>query len=257
MEDNLDVTANIDMDLIGEFFKEMERQGPGDNNETQRALQFIPSLSENSFILDIGCGTGMQTMVLAKHTPSQILATDLIPGMINHLEEKVEKEQLGNRVKCMVASMDCLPLEDESFDVIWAEGSIFIIGFEKGMKEWRKFLKPGGYIAVTEACWFTNSRPKEIENYWKSMYPGIDTVDATIRVMEEAGYKAVAHFMLPELCWTDNYYVSMSKRIKEYEELSISNEAVKTLLDCLKTEIDMYEKYKAYYGYVFFIGQKL
>lgn len=45
MENNLDVTANFDMDLMGEFFKEMERQGPGDNNETLRALQFIPSLS--------------------------------------------------------------------------------------------------------------------------------------------------------------------------------------------------------------------
>lgn len=116
MENNLDVTANFDMDLMGEFFKEMERQGPGDNNETLRALQFIPSLSENSFILDIGCGTGMQTMVLARHTPCQILATDLIPGMINHLDEKVEKEQLGNRVKCIKLITGMRFLSDKSYD---------------------------------------------------------------------------------------------------------------------------------------------
>ncbi|MEZ5335151.1 MAG: hypothetical protein R2741_07905 [Methanolobus sp.] len=37
----------------------------------------------------------------------------------------------------------------QEFDVIWAEGSIFILGLEKGISYWKQFLKDGGYMALT------------------------------------------------------------------------------------------------------------
>lgn len=62
--------------------------------------------------------------------------------------------------------MDNLPFQDEELDLIWSEGAIYNIGFERGMYEWNRFLKKNGFIAVTEASWFTPERPAEIEDFW-------------------------------------------------------------------------------------------
>ena len=62
---------------------------------------------------------------------------------------------LQERVKGIVGSMDALPFEEEELDLIWSEGAIYNIGFERGLNEWRKYLKTGGYVAVSESSWFT------------------------------------------------------------------------------------------------------
>ena len=45
-------------------------------------------------------------------------------------------------------------------DLIWSEGAVYTIGFERGINEWYKFLKHGGYIAISEASWFAKNRPR-------------------------------------------------------------------------------------------------
>lgn len=52
-----------------------------------------------------------------------------------------------------------------------------------------------GFIAVTEASWFTPERPAEIEDFWLANYPEIDTIPTKIAQMEKAGYTLTAHFI--------------------------------------------------------------
>jgi Methylase involved in ubiquinone/menaquinone biosynthesis len=99
-----------------------------------------------------------------------------------------------------------MPFREDELDVIWSEGAIYNIGYQKGLTEWRRYLKQGGYIAVSEATWFTNERPAEINDYWMDAYPEIDTVANKILQMQKAGYSFVSAFVLPENCWTDHYY---------------------------------------------------
>ena len=89
--------------------------------------------------------------------------------------------------------MDALPFQEEELDLIWSEGAIYNIGFERGMNEWNKFLKKNGFIAVTEASWFTPERPSEIDDFWMANYPEIDTIPRKIAQMEKAGYIPTAH----------------------------------------------------------------
>ena len=86
-----------------------------------------------------------------------------------------------------VGSMDDLPFAEEELDLIWSEGAIDNIGFARGIDEWRKFLKPGGFLAVSEASWFTRERPEEIDRYWHDAYPEIDLVSTKVGQMEQAG----------------------------------------------------------------------
>lgn len=244
------------LDLIIDFHKDMERQGPGSAQETERALSYIPNLNRESKIIDIGCGAGAQTMVLAEKTAAQILAVDLLPGFLAKLNEKIRRQNLDNRVRTETVSMLDLPYPDHEFDLIWAEGSIYHMGFAKGLREWQRILRPGGYMAVSEISWLTASRPPELEEYWRKAYAEIDTIANKIGVIEACGCIPVAHFILPESCWVENYYQPILARSEAFLEKHAGNEEVKEFIEDGKKEAAVYERYKDYYSYVFYILKK-
>lgn len=131
-----------------EYFSTVERQGPGSPEITLKALSFIDNLTDESRIADIGCGTGGQTMILAGHAPGQIVAIDIFPEFIRIFNRNAERLNLQDRVKGIIGSMDELPFQKEELDLIWSEGAIYNIGFQRGLNEWREFLKTGGDAVV-------------------------------------------------------------------------------------------------------------
>ncbi len=247
-----------EIDLLIDFHKDAERQGPGSEAVTRKALEFIELEADNALqILDIGCGTGGQTMTIAQRTNSQITAVDLFPAFLEKLEEKARQLGLSHKMTTLNQSMDSLAFDNETFDVIWSEGAIYIYGFEKGVTAWRKFIKPGGYLAVSEISWLTNLRPKAIEQYWAEEYAEIDTVSNKTKVLEENGYSPVAHFILPEYCWIDNYYQPMERRFEDFLKKHNYSEEVEKMIEANREEIAMYLKYKEYYSYGFYIAKKI
>lgn len=247
----------FDFNLICEYFAAIERQGPGSPEVTIKALSFVDNLTSDSRIADIGCGTGGQTMVLAQHAPGNITGIDLFPRFIDLFNANAGKLSLNHRVKGMVGSMDNLPFGNEELDLIWSEGAIYNIGFERGLSEWRKFLKTGGYIAVSEASWFTTERPAEIEAFWNDAYPQIDTIPNKVAQMQNAGYIPVATFILPENCWTEHFYEPQVAAESAFLKKYAGNKTAEEFIANERHEMQLYYKYKAFYGYVFYIGKKL
>lgn len=152
--------------------------------------------------------------------------------------------------------MDKLPFAEEELDLIWSEGAIYNIGFERGLNEWRKFLKPGGYLAVSESSWFTAERPEEIHRFWMDMYPEIDTIPNKIAQIQRAGYVPVASFILPENCWTEHYYAPQVPVKEMFLHQYPGNEAAAELVASLRHEEELYRRYKEFYGYVFYIAKR-
>ena len=250
------IINTFDFNLINEFFTALERQGPGSPEETIRALSFI-DLPDKAKIADFGCGTGSQTMVLAQNTEASITALDLYAGSIDQLNATAAKLGLQHRVKGIIGSMDNLPFQHEEFDLIWSEGAIANIGFEKGLNYWKGFLKQNGYIAVTYESWFTDERPAEIEKWWMDAVPEIDTIGHNVSIMQKAGYIPVAAFTLPESCWIDNYFLPQQARQAEFLKKHAGNKMAEDMIAFMKREAALYLKYKQYYGYVFYIGKKI
>ena len=178
---------DFDVNTIVEYFSTIDRQGPGSPEVTLKALSFIDNLTAKSHIADLECGTGGQTMVLASQIKDKITGVDLFPKFVDLFNENAVNLKLQNRVNCIVGSMDNLQFNEEELDLIWSEGSIYNIGFEKGLAEWRKYLKKGAFVAVSEASWFTEERPHEIEEFWMDAYPGIDTISNKVAIMQKAG----------------------------------------------------------------------
>lgn len=226
------------------------RQGPGGYAETQTAISLAGINRDAPLkIADIGCGTGASTMLLARLPNAKITAVDFLQDFLDVLKARARMEGVEEKITPLCASMEELPFEDEEFDVIWSEGAIYNIGFQKGVADWRRYLKPGGVLVASEITWLTNSRPSELQSHWHNEYPEIDTASAKIKVLEESGYTPVGYFVLPEYCWLDNYYEPMRSSFGSFLSRHGHSEEARAIVEAERHEIELYEKYRAHYGY--------
>ena len=222
MSENL--LSEIDLDYFRERFIKY----------TRKAFQMLPKLEKPS-ILDIGSGSGLLTLELARLSEGEIIGIDINQSELDKLNRKIEEEGLLGRVKTVKGSLFEIDFPDESFDIIWAEGSIWIIGFKKGLKEWRRLLKPNGFLVVHDE---------------------IKTISIKLKKLPNWGYKLKDHFSLLENVWWTEYYQPLEIRIKElYMKYKNNSEALK-ILRKHQNEIDMVKRNPAEHNSAFYIMQK-
>ena len=188
--------------------------------------------------------------------PGRITGLDFFPGFIDRFNADARRLHLADRVKGVVGSMDALPFRAGELDLIWSEGAIYNIGFERGLNEWREYLKPGGYLAVSESVWFTDERPTEIHDFWVDAYPEIDTIPNKVAQIHRAGYLPVAAFVLPETCWMEHYFAPLAKARELFAAKYPGDSTAEGLMAFQRYEEELYRKYNEFYGYVFFIARK-
>lgn len=244
-------------DILIETHAGLTRQGPGSPETAHRALSFVDNLNSVSKVADLGCGTGGQTIFLAQNIPGTVVGVDLIPGFIDILNEHADKLKLQERVTGIVGDITKISFDKEDFDLIWSEGVIDGIWFEKGLSHWNGFLKKGGHVVVTCPSLLTDECPVEVKKFWTDAGSGLATVGNNISVMQKLGFGFVAAFALPEECWTDNYYIPREAAEKAFMEKYAGNKTVEDYIKKSKYEMDLYSKYNQHYGYVFYIGKKI
>lgn len=245
----------MNWDIFFEIHKDLPRQGSGRDEYTQKAFEMIPKINQPN-ILDIGCGPGLQTIKLAKLSDGKITAIDIHQPYLDQLKNHVIREKISDRINILNKSMINMDFSEEEFDIIWAEGSIFIIGFEKGVIEWKKFIKQGGFLAIHEMTWLRENPPKEISDFWERVYPQISTIDNNLEIIRKCGYKIIGHFPLPENAWWELYYNPLEKRLKMLEKKYKNNPEALEMIRGEYEEIDLFRKYNKWYGSVFYVMQK-
>mgnify|MGYP000356443659 CR=1 FL=1 len=245
------------LNLIIDLHRDADRQGPGGDGETGRAIDLAGLAGAGDLnIADIGCGTGAASFALARELDCTITAIDFLPEFLQELDMRAEQHGLGDRVTTLQASMDALPLAENRLDAIWSEGAIYNMGFAEGVAAWRRFLKPSGILAVSELTWLTGERPREIEDHWHLHYPEVDTASAKMAVLEQAGYAPLGYFPLPVHCWLDNYYRPMQERFDAFLSRHGHSDAAKAVVSAEQHEIALFEKYASFVGYGYYIARK-
>lgn len=150
-----------ELTLLADLHKAGLRQGPGSPDVTRRAMVLAGLDGSRPLeIADIGCGTGGASLELARMLDARITAVDFLPSFLDVLRQRAQAQGLGERIMTLEASMDALPFTDASFDVIWSEGAVYNMGFEAGIAAWKRFLKPGGKLVLSEITWTTAARPQ-------------------------------------------------------------------------------------------------
>ena len=246
-----------------EVFLPLKRQGPGSEIETLMALGLTGlDTSKEVQVLDIGSGTGVQTLTLAKALKGTIHAVDLIPEFLDELEKRSGGEDLSATIHTHPCSMDALPFSTNQFDLIWSEGALYNMGFEAAIVYLTPFLKHGGALAVSELSWFTSNRPNALDEHWAKEYPEVGLVSEKSTILEAHGYAIKGYFPLAESSWTEQYYAPLLQRCDELENQMVHSgqeidPITQHILRETRAEAELYHTYSQYFGYGFYIAQKV
>ncbi len=231
------------------LFNALELWGPNSKEDTTRAFELVNYSPES--ILEIGCGKGHSTMTLAALSDAQIVAIDNEPSVLQRLDEKIRARDLNNRVSTQCISMTELNFNDKSFDLIWAEASIYIMGVENALSAFKPLLKENGFFVFSDLVWLTDSPSDAPSQFWQREYPDMQRVETRLEQIDKAGYQNIASFEISQGAWKA-YYEPLQNRLDELEADMNGSQA---LLD-IQEEVNLYKTYLGEFGYQFFIAQK-
>lgn len=201
---------------------------------TRKAFGMIPRL-EKPAIIDIGCGSGIVTVELALLSNGKVIGVDIDQTALEHLKRRVEKAGLKDRVETVNCSMHDLKFAADSFDIVWSEGAIFVIGFERGLRQWRRFIRPGGFLVV---------HARKIE------------INERSRMIPELNYRLTGRFLVPKEAWANEYYGPLEKRLDSVRQRYKDSASTLTFLSTVQQEIEEFKQNPEYHGSVFYVCQK-
>ncbi|WP_455780049.1 class I SAM-dependent methyltransferase [Desulfovibrio piger] len=246
-----------ELTLLADLHRAGLRQGPGSPDVTRRAMVLAGLDGSRPLeIADIGCGTGAASLELARMLDARITAVDFLPSFLDVLRQRAQAQGLG-RIITLEASMDALPFTDASFDVIWSEGAVYNMGFEAGIAAWKRFLKPGGKLVLSEITWTTAARPQTITDYWTAQYPEIDTASAKLAVLERHGYRPEGYFLLPFCCWQEHYYGPLRERFPAFLDRHGHSPQAAAIVAAEEEEMALYQRYGQFYSYGMYVAAKV
>lgn len=247
----------MDMEALFILHKDLPREGPGSDEATREAIRRLPQLPSRPRILDLGCGPGKQTLVLARHFQTPIIAVDFHAPYLDQLSASAGAEGLANLVDKRHGRMEELEEQPGSVDLIWIEGAIYIVGFAKGLRLWRPLLRDHGLLVASEATWLTDDPPAEARAFWNEASPAMMAVEGNLKTAAECGYEALDHFTLPQSAWWDEYYTPLEKRARRLRHQADTDPALTRVIEETKREIAICERYGDTVGYVFYLMRKV
>lgn len=238
-------------------FHGIPRQGPGTPECTARAWRMIaPALPVRPRVMDIGCGSGGAALVLAGLGDVNVTALDIDQELLRQLVSNARMQGVEERITPMECSMSDIPDAGGGYDVVWSEGAAFIMGVENALRDWRRLLRPKGFLVLTELVWFDADPHPEVLAYMNEVYPPMRSREGMMHMAAAEGYTLEGTFDVPDEGWTANYYDPMDERLDALETQYQNVPEAVQMFATLRKEVEMYRKYGGAYGYTFFVLRK-
>jgi SAM-dependent methyltransferase len=240
-------------DPVGLLFGGLEKLGPGDNAHTLNVLRLLPK-QEFRVVVDAGCGTGRQTMALAKELGTVVHAVDSYEPFLNDLARRAKEAAVEHLVQPHCMDMKDIPRVFQNIGLLWSEGAAYNIGFANALATWAPALTPDGLAVISELSWLKEDAPAAVTEFFRVAYPDMCSVPHNLAVAQRAGYKSLTTYTLPREAWVDGYYDVLAPRAKallDHPDASVRDFAVETV-----REIEVFQCSGDSYGYVFYVLQR-
>lgn len=235
-----------------ELYRAIRTDSPKRLAYTRKAFETLPRL-EKPRILDMGCGEGGPTAELGRLSRGVVVGIDVSLGALKRLSQKTGDPALSARIHAVGASMLGPPFRRAAFDIVWAEGSAHVIGFEQALQGWRCLIRAGGYLVIHEMTWLREDPPREIAQHWKRVYPGIRTTSQYLRDISNLHYALIDHFELPDDFWWVDFYEPLERNIRRLRQKYGQDETAGRMLDEEQGAVDLYKRFSSFYGSAFFV----
>ncbi len=243
----------MSLDALFLIHTDLPREAPGSDDATREALRRLGSLSPSPRVIDLGCGPGRQTLVLARELGVPVTAVDLHAPFLASLERSAAAQGLGHLVRTRQADFGALEDAPGTYDLLWSEGAIYNLGWTEGLRRWRPLLRSGGFLAATEATWLAEDRPSEALAFWREAYPSMGTVESNSAAAHAAGYDVLDSFVLPASAWWEEYYRPLQARLESLRPRARAEPDLASAIAETEREISLYARHGASYGYVFYL----
>lgn len=243
-------------EIFFEVFEPLPRQGPGSRACAVKALELCGALPPSPAVLDLGCGAGGQTLLLAELIPAgSLTAIDSHSPNIERLQQTVNERALAHRILPLVGDIGRPCLAPAGFELIWSEGALYNVGIANALRLYDEILRPGGTFAFTEAVWLERDPPAEAQASFAD-YPGMGRVPDVLATIEASSFSLVGHFLLPDEAWWDDFYTPMEQRLEELRGIYIADAEALSALEQIAQEPEMHRRCSSSYGYEFFVVRK-
>jgi SAM-dependent methyltransferase len=243
-------------EIFFEVYESLPRQGPGNRTCAARAVGLCRELPEFPAIIDLGCGVGGQTLQLAELTSGSIVAIDSHAPSIERLQMAIAERGLSQRVSAIVGDMARPEQPLGGFDLVWSEGALYSIGLRNALHVCHGLLRPGGYLAFTDAVWRKENPPPIVKSSFDLDYPTMGWLDDDVAAIQDCGFELVGHFTLPDEAWWGDFYTPMEVRIAELRGKYANDVEASAILDQLAEEPEMHRRYSDFYAYEFFVAHR-
>ncbi|ARE73621.1 transferase [Streptomyces sp. Sge12] len=256
-DDSCDESGGVD-DFTHAFFAlhhGLPRQAPGSDASTRRLLSLCGPLPERPRVLDLGCGPGRSALLLAAEAGAggaEVTAVDLHAPFLEELRAAAAARGLGDRVRTALADMGSLTgedFEDGCFDLVWAEGSAYILGFDAALARWKRLLAPGGTLVLTECQWTVPEPSAGARAFWDPHY-ALRTTAGNLAAAQAAGYRVLGVHHLPDADWAE-YYGPLSERVRTLS--GAESPAMAAALAATREELDVRARHGHEYGYTGYV----
>jgi cyclopropane fatty-acyl-phospholipid synthase-like methyltransferase len=242
-------------DFFYEIFSDMPRLAPGSDSLTKLALSKI-EVKDSNLVLDLGCGIGSQSLILAESIPGKIICLDNYEPFLDKIKNSSTQNSAAAQIETSLQDMNDISFENEFFDLIWAEGSLYVLGIGKGLQKLYSLLKPGGFAVFSDLNFTEYDIPEELTSFFNLEYPDMMHYKETIKEINESSFNLRDWFAADYAAHWDNYWKPLEERVERYYKIFESDSAKTEILDSLQREVDIFKKYSAYFGYHFYILEK-
>ena len=240
-------------DPIDLLFGGMEKLGPGGNAHTLRVLRLLPK-QHFHVIVDAGCGTGRQTMALAKELGTLVHAVDSYEPFLSDLTRRAEAAGIEHLIQTHCMDMKDISAVFQHIDLLWSEGAAYNIGFPNALTSWASAINKDGFAVISELSWLRDQVPDAVKEFFLSGYPGMQSMQQNLLLAEKAGYRVLNTYTLPQDTWVEGYYDVLEPRataLIDHRDSSVRDFAVETV-----KEIEIFRRSEDSYGYVFYVLQR-
>ena len=144
-----ELRAARELEALGHNVVRTEHEFGSDEVQNKPYQEYYSLIStkikRNSDVLELGCGTGLHSQILFREG-ARVTLLDISSKSLEVCERK-----FGDQARYLCCDMNSIDLEDNSFDLIVANGALSYASHQKLIAEIHRLLRPGGAIIIMDS----------------------------------------------------------------------------------------------------------